>query len=99
MKELRENLKDLTKEEIDKVIIAYEPIWSIGTGEVPEKYEIEEVFSFIKKEYQNNKLLYGGSITEKTGPLLKNVKNLNGFLIGGLSLHLDKLEELINNLE
>lgn len=98
LQELKEGLKDLTEEEISKIIIAYEPIWAIGTGNIPSNKEIEQVFSLIKESYSQNKILYGGSISETNVVKLKDIKNLSGFLIGGLSLSPKKIQNLINNL-
>jgi len=85
-----------------KLYIAYEPVWSIGTGIVPEKAYIEGVCEFIldlAKEKAPNldvRLLYGGSIDEKTASLIKPIKLLSGFLIGGASLDFKKFEKIVN---
>lgn len=81
------------------VIIAYEPIWSIGTGVIPTKEEIEEVFEFIKEKYPNNKVLYGGSANLENIDMLKEISLIDGYLLGGLSLKVDELETFIDKLK
>lgn len=88
-------------ENIDNVIIAYEPVWSIGTGIIPESKEISATISYIKtiidKLYPSNnvKILYGGSVTEKNIKSLNKIKEVNGFLVGGASLNTKSLLKII----
>lgn len=94
---LKEELSIL--EDIDKdIIIAYEPIWSIGTGIIPTNEEIIEVFNFIKSICPNDKILYGGSANNENIDTLKQIDLIDGYLLGGLSLKPDKLEEFLNKL-
>ncbi|HIT10074.1 MAG TPA: triosephosphate isomerase [Candidatus Onthousia faecigallinarum] len=79
------------------LFIAYEPIYAIGTGYVPENKEIEEVLSMIK-EYYSYPVLYGGSVNEKNIEVLKQIKGLGGFLLGGISLDLKALQTLCDRL-
>ena len=95
--ELESAIQDLKEKE--KIIIAYEPIWSIGTGIIPTKEEIIEVFEFIKTILPNNKILYGGSANEKNIEMLKTIPQIDGFLLGGLSLKPNELQTFINILE
>ena len=89
---------DLSNEQKEKIIIAYEPIWSIGTGIVPKNYEIEEVVKLIKDILPNNKILYGGSVNENNIDTLKGIQGIEGYLLGGVSLEPDKLSILIEKL-
>ena len=89
---------DLTEEQKEKIIIAYEPIWSIGTGIVPKNYEIEEVVNLITGFLPNNKILYGGSVNENNIDTLKSIQGIDGYLLGGVSLQPDKLSILIEKL-
>ncbi len=82
----------------EKIIIAYEPIWSIGTGVIPTNEQIEEVFNFIKTILPNNKILYGGSANEKNIDILKQVTTIDGYLLGGLSLKTDLLQIFLDKL-
>ena len=83
---------------IDKLIVAYEPICSIGTGLIPTKEQIEEVLQLIKSLLPNSKILYGGSANEKNIDELKNCPTIDGYLLGGLSLKPDNLQIFIDKL-
>ena len=67
------------------IIIAYEPVWSIGTGLIPKPDDLFRTINFIKKKLKNIKVLYGGSVNPKNINELKLIKNIDGFLIGGAS--------------
>lgn len=95
-KDIIESLKDIDK---DKVIVAYEPVWSIGTGNIPTSDEINEVISIVKELLPNNKILYGGSVNEENIDYFNSNCNLDGYLLGGVSLKPDKLQKLLNILE
>ena len=79
----------------DRIIIAYEPVYSIGTGIVPSNDEINDMINYIKSLRPNNKVLYGGSVNEENVDILNNIKIVDGYLLGGISLKLDKLEKLL----
>ena len=64
-KQLSSVVNYLTENERSNVIVAYEPVWAIGTGLIPTNEEINEAISFIKTKLPNNKVLYGGSANEE----------------------------------
>lgn len=97
--ELQEALIGLTEEELKKVIVAYEPVWSIGTGLIPTSTEIESIVTKIKETYPNNLVLYGGSVTLENIEKLTQENAVDGYLLGGLSLQLDKVQILIDKIE
>lgn len=97
--ELQEALIGLPAEELKKVIIAYEPVWSIGTGLIPTSTEIESIVTKIKENYPNNLVLYGGSVTIDNIEKLTRENAVDGYLLGGLSLQLDKVQKLIDKIE
>ena len=79
----------------NRIIIAYEPVWSIGTGLIPKSKELLEIVNFIRKKIKNNKILYGGSVNPKNIILLKSINNIDGFLIGGASQDSKKFIDII----
>ena len=98
-KQLINGLKDIKK--IENIIIAYEPVWSIGTGLVPKSEDLNHVISFIKiflrnkMKFKNPKVLYGGSVSPQNISLLRKVLNLDGFLVGGSSQNSKKFIDII----
>ena len=77
------------------IVIAYEPVWSIGTGVIPKPDELFGTINFIKKKVRNIKVLYGGSVNPKNINELKLIKNIDGFLIGGASQDPKKFIDII----
>ena len=92
--EIKEAFKDI--DDTSKIIIAYEPIWAIGTGNTPEREEIDDVLKKIKEDYPENLLLYGGSLSVSNIEKINKSTYIDGYLLGGLSL---KVEELKNFLK
>ncbi len=96
---LKQRKKKITKKvlasQIDKglkkiknrknLIIAYEPVWAIGSGLTPKNSELVEAIKFIKSKKKGIKVLYGGSVNPKNINILKTINNVDGFLIGGSS--------------
>ena len=91
----------------EKLIVAYEPIWAIGTGLIPEVSEISKIHDFIRvrlvelygSNASNIPLLYGGSVNGSNASEIFNVNNVNGALIGGASLSFEKLAPIIRAIE
>ncbi len=97
--ELEEATKDLTDQEKQQIIIAYEPIWAIGTGIIPTNDEIKEIMTTIKEAFPNNKVLYGGSANESNIDQLKEITEIDGYLLGGLSLKPENLKIFLEKLK
>ena len=83
------------------IIIAYEPVWSIGSGLIPKSKDLENTISIIKSflskrmGFKNPKVLYGGSVNPKNIYLFKQITILDGFLIGGASQNINKFIDII----
>ena len=95
MRILRKSLPTLGSS--DSLVVAYEPLWAIGTGLVPSDEEIEEVHGVIRslllELYQERgadiRILYGGSLKPSNAAQILAIENVNGGLIGGASLKAD----------
>ena len=92
-KQIKAGLKNIKNNK--KIIIAYEPVWSIGTGIIPKSDDLFKTISFIKKEKKNYKVLYGGSVNPKNINQLKSINNIDGYLIGGASQDPKKFIDII----
>ena len=106
---LQQKRKKITKQVLNKqirfglnkikiknnIILAYEPVWSIGTGVIPKKNELFETINFIKKKINKCKVLYGGSVNPKNINDLKSIVNIDGYLIGGASQDPKKFIDII----
>ena len=77
------------------ILIAYEPVWAIGSGIVPKSNELFQTINFIKKTVKKNKVLYGGSVNSKNIHQLNSVNNIDGYLIGGASQDSKKFIDII----
>ena len=87
----------------NNIIIAYEPIWSIGTGKIPTSKDLKKTTIHIKKVLENifksksPAVLYGGSIDGTNVKEFKNIREIDGFLIGGASKSSKKFIDIIKN--
>jgi triosephosphate isomerase len=80
------------------LIIAYEPVWAIGTGRVASVEDVKTVHDYIKKLLgQKTPVLYGGSVKPDNAKELSSLDSVNGFLIGGASLKVESLLSIYNN--
>ena len=104
-KQIELALEDVTQEQAKKIIIAYEPIWAIGTGKVatPEdaNNSIKDIRKKIEELYGNEisehvSILYGGSVKADNSKELFNMSDIDGALIGGASLKVDEFIKIIN---
>ena len=88
-------------EMFDKVVVAYEPVWAIGSGLVPSEKDLSDIFSNIRKSinkldssYKSIKILYGGSVSPENASSLMNTNHMDGLLIGGASLNAKKFIDI-----
>ena len=105
--QLEESLFHLTKEDLQNVVIAYEPIWAIGTGVTASPEQAEEIHAYIRallsKKYDaetadNMTILYGGSCKPTNAQQLFSQPNVDGGLIGGASLKANSFMGIIEHL-
>ena len=82
-KQISHGLNKISKKK--NILIAYEPVWAIGSGKIPNQLELYETIKFIKSKIKGAKVLYGGSVNLKNINLLKKIDNIDGFLVGGAS--------------
>ncbi|KEG10517.1 Triosephosphate isomerase, glycosomal [Trypanosoma grayi] len=85
----------LSKEAWQRIVIAYEPVWAIGTGKVATPQQAQEVHALLRRWVQSKlgaeiaaqlRILYGGSVNGKNARTLYEMADINGFLVGGASL-------------
>jgi len=103
-RQIDETFKDISKEEMLKIVIAYEPIWAIGTGKTATPEQAEEIHAFIRElltqKYEKEtadsiRIQYGGSIKPNNAEELLKQANIDGGLVGGASLQADSLFEIV----
>jgi len=96
----------LSEEDWDSVVLAYEPVWAIGTGKVATPEQAEETHAYIRKWLADNvsqkvsdsvRIQYGGSVNDKNAEELGAKPNIDGFLVGGASLKGDAFTTIINS--
>lgn len=103
--ELKFSLKDISQEEASNLIVAYEPVWAIGTGKAATVEIIKNVHDKIRAELsrifpkfgENIPLLYGGSTSAENIAEIMSVPNVSGALVGGASLKPEVFAKLIKN--
>jgi triosephosphate isomerase len=103
--QLTKSLDGLTAEQVNKMILAYEPIWAIGTGfsasaEIAESIHLI-IRNWIRKKYGNQiadniRIIYGGSVTPENAENLIKCANIDGFLVGTSSLDSNSFSDIIN---
>ncbi|MDB5227674.1 MAG: triose-phosphate isomerase [Bacteroidota bacterium] len=103
-KQLDDCVFHLTEEEFGNIVIAYEPIWAIGTGKTASPEQAQEVHQFIRQQIkekysestaEQTTILYGGSVTAKNASELFAEKDIDGGLVGGASLKADEFAAII----
>jgi triosephosphate isomerase len=102
-KQIREGLTGLTSEQSSVVVIAYEPVWAIGTGKTATPDQAQEVHAFVRKIYAEMykdaagkvRILYGGSVNPGNVSELMNQPDIDGGLVGGASLEAESFAKLV----
>ena len=102
-KQITESLNSIYANELSHIVIAYEPVWAIGTGVIASKEEISNAIKTIRslladlydeKIASEIKVIYGGSINEKNVKDISSISNIDGVLVGGASLDVDKFYKI-----
>lgn len=104
--QVREGLKDLTAEEVTNLVVAYEPVWSIGTGKNASTEIAQDICHFIRgvlRELFGDtadtiRILYGGSVKPENVKAYLSCPDVDGALVGGASLKIDSYEGLLLNI-
>jgi triosephosphate isomerase len=99
-KQVKEGFKGLGTRDWEKVVIAYEPVWAIGTGKTATPEQAQEAHAFIrrllpKEVAQQVRILYGGSIKPENIRILMEEEDIDGGLIGGASLKVDSFAKIV----
>lgn len=102
--QLEKALEKVKKDDVKRVIVAYEPVWAIGTGENAKPEDVEEMRLFINKVLsdlygretaESTRVLYGGSVTPNNAEALLEKGAIDGFLVGGSSLDAKKFVAIV----
>lgn len=105
--QIQEGFAHISKEDVASVVVAYEPIWSIGTGKNASKEIAEDVCQFIRQTIQElydqetadkMRILYGGSVKPDNIHAYLTMPDIDGALVGGASLKLESFNELIHRI-
>lgn len=103
--QLEEDLNGLSAEDVSKLVIAYEPIWAIGTGKTATPEQAEEMCSYIRKTIEKLydeetcdkvTIQYGGSVKPDNATEIMNMPEIDGALVGGASLKADTFMDIVN---
>lgn len=104
-KQLSEGLKSIYANELKNIVIAYEPVWAIGTGVVPTNKQIVDAMASIRKTLtgiynaeiaEATIIQYGGSVNEKNAAEIASLKGVDGALVGGAGLDPNKFNAIID---
>jgi len=94
-KQIKVGLKNIKNK--SNIFLAYEPVWAIGSGIIPKPEDLFKIIDFIKSKFKNKspKVLYGGSVNPQNIINLKEINNIDGFLIGGASQNAKKFIDIV----
>lgn len=103
--QLSGGLAELTDQDVEKIVIAYEPVWAIGTGKTATPEQAQEVHAFIRSWLKENfssvaqgiRVLYGGSVKPENSKQLMAQEDIDGALVGGAALKVESFVGIINN--
>ena len=101
--QVKEDLAKVKTDRLGDVVIAYEPIWAIGTGNVATPEQAQDAIAFIRalvadrspEQAQRTRVLYGGSVKQESCPALLALPDVDGALVGGASLEPDSFAAIV----
>ncbi|UCG35681.1 MAG: triose-phosphate isomerase [Candidatus Omnitrophota bacterium] len=105
-RQLQQGLKEIAKDTFSKIVIAYEPVWAIGTGKTATPQQAQEVHKFIRDWIEDNyssdiaqktRILYGGSVKPSNIEELMREEDIDGALVGGASLKVSSFVDITRN--
>ncbi|HEU4596018.1 MAG TPA: triose-phosphate isomerase [Pyrinomonadaceae bacterium] len=103
--QLMGGLRDLTASDLDRIIVAYEPVWAIGTGRTATPEQAQEMHAFVRRVFaerhteeaaQRLRILYGGSVKPDNVEGLMKQPDVDGALVGGASLEAESFAQIVN---
>lgn len=103
--QLSVGLKNLTSDDIDQVVIAYEPVWAIGNGHFAKPHQVEEAVSVIRHNIRelygadaekNLAVIYGGSVEPDITKSYLEISGIDGLLVGGASLNYEQFSSIVD---
>jgi triosephosphate isomerase len=104
--QLMTGLSNLTAGEVAQIVIAYEPVWAIGTGDIPKPAQVQDVVEYIrgyiesvfgKRAAKSVRIIYGGSVEPEIVAGFLDIPGIQGFLPGSASLNYHSFSEIVNN--
>lgn len=106
-KQIKIGLEDLVSKDLDRMILAYEPVWAIGTGKTATSDQAQEVHQFLRSLLEKSfgtrfsqliRILYGGSVKPDNISELMAMPDIDGALVGGASLDPDTFSKIVNHI-
>ncbi len=103
-KQIKKGLKDFSYDELEKLVLAYEPVWAIGTGKTATSQQAQEIHKFLRNILEktfgnslakNTRILYGGSVKPENIAELMAMDDVDGALVGGASLKADVFSGIV----
>lgn len=103
-KQVLNDLKGIDKDDLSDIVIAYEPVWAIGTGIIPRLEDIDDAIKYVKKIVQEKynvipKVLYGGSVNKDNIKNIMGIASVDGILVGSASFDPSNALDMINLID
>lgn len=104
--QIEEAFKGLYENELDNIVIAYEPAWAVGSGKTPAIKDVENIAKLIRTKVcedfspkcEKIEIVYGGSVDNKNCQTFSKIKGINGLMVGGSCLNVDSFAQIIKSI-